>query len=98
MARAITKHAKAAKMIRQELKKHGIKATVKSESYSMGSSINIRIMQDLLPAAIKQIKEFADQFQQGHFNGMEDIYEYSNSRDDLPFISSEYSTSTICPR
>jgi hypothetical protein len=24
------------------------------------------------------------QYQQGHFNSMEDIYEYSNSRDDVP--------------
>jgi hypothetical protein len=89
-------HAAAAQMIRAELKKNGIKASVRSESYSMGSSVRVKLLQDVGPAARKEIEEFAGQFQYGHFDGMQDLYEYSNKRSDLPqvkfvFIDIEYS-------
>lgn len=92
----LSSHAAAAQMIRAELKKNGIKARVRSESYSMGSSVRIRIEQDVSPAARKEIEVFADQFQYGHFDGMQDLYEYSNKRSDLPqvkfvFVEVEYS-------
>ena len=89
-----SEHATAAKEIRKELKKNGIKARVTCSSYSMGSSVNVRINNEL-PATIAAIKLFADRYQYGHFNGMEDIYEYSNVSD-LPqvkfvFVQNSYS-------
>lgn len=78
-------HAQAAAQIRKELKKHGIKATVRSESFSMGNAVRVSLT-DVLPATLDKVREFAGQYQYGHFNGMEDIYEYSNDRNDLPQV------------
>jgi hypothetical protein len=96
MTKQISQHAAAAKMIRKELKDRGIKATVRASTASMTSSVDVTIKQDLHPDAIAEVKQFVEQFQYGNFNGMEDIYEYSNRRDDLPqvkytFVRVEYS-------
>ena len=71
-------------MIRKQLKANGINARVRSENYSMGSSVDVDINGDYLPAAIEEIKAYCAQFQYGHFDGMTDCYEYSNRNDDLP--------------
>ena len=75
-----TTHAAAAKIIRKELKKHGIQGSVRSNSYSGGSSIHVTLI-DPLPATLKAVREFASDFQYGSFNGMKDIYEFTNTRD-----------------
>ncbi len=79
-------HAQVAKLIRAELKKNGIKATVRSKSYSGGSSVTVNVQQDVMPATLKEIEAFCGQFEQGHFDGMTDCYEYSNRRTDIPQI------------
>lgn len=78
-------HVLAAKMIRQEFKKLGLKASVRSSSYAGGSSINIST-EDLSPAQLDQVREIGDRFQMGGFDGMNDIYELSNHRDDIPQV------------
>lgn len=93
--KAISEHAAVAKAIRAELKKNGIKARVHSESYTGGNSVHV-CLQDALPAVVKNVSLFADQYQMGNFNGMEDIYDYSNVNDDLPqvkyvFVECSYS-------
>ncbi len=95
MTKQISEHAAAAKQIRAELKKNGIKASVRASTGSMTSSITVTIQQDLIPAAIAEIKDFCNQYQMGHFDGMTDMYEYSNRRD-LPqvkfvFVNIDYS-------
>lgn len=85
MSKEISRHAGAAKMIRAYIKANGIAGIVRSESYSMGSSVRVHV-QDLLPAQYAQLKAFANQFQYGHFDGMIDLYEYSNSREDIPQV------------
>ena len=95
MSKQISEHASAAKMIRAGLKERGIKASVRTSTGSMTSSINVDIKQDVDPVTFKAIKAFAEQFQMGNFNGMEDIYEYSNSQDfaqvKYVFVSVEWS-------
>lgn len=76
--------AQAAAAIRKELKKNGIKASVKSSSYAGGTSVSVEINEDVLPATRREIELFCDQYQCGHFDGMSDIYEYSNRREGLP--------------
>jgi hypothetical protein len=90
-----TESARAAAAIRKELKANGIQARVTSKTYSMGSSIRVSLINQL-PGTIAKIEEFCSQFQYGHFNGMTDGYEYSNSREDIPqakhvFISNDLS-------
>ncbi len=71
-----------AKIIRKELKKHGIEATVRKSSYRC---VNIKV-RNQLPATIEAINSFCSQFKLGHFDGMTDCYEYSNSNSDLPQV------------
>ena len=85
MSNQISRHAGAAKMIRQYLKANGIAGSVRSKSYSMGSSINVDV-ENLLPAQYADLKAYANQFEYGHFDGMQDIYEMSNVRDDIPQV------------
>ena len=67
------------------MKANGIAGSVKSSIYSMGSSLNVYVV-DLLPAIEKELKSYVSQFEYGHFDGMEDIYEMSNVRDDIPQV------------
>lgn len=91
---SLSTHAAAAKAIRTELKKNGIAARVTCKSYSGGSSVSVNVA-DQAPWIMEEIKTFCNKFQMGHFNGMEDIYEYSNCSD-LPqvkfvFVQNNYS-------
>ena len=49
----------------------------------MGSSVRINL-KNPTPEQRKTVEQLSSKYQYGHFNGMEDIYEYSNSRDDIP--------------
>jgi len=96
MSKQLSTHAAAAAQIRAMLKAQRIKARVRSRSFSMGDSVDVKILQDVLPATFKRIAEFVGGYQYGHFDGMIDCYEYSNRRDDLPqvkfaHVSVEYS-------
>lgn len=76
-------HAAASAAIKAELQKAfpGVKFSVKSESYSMGDSVGIHWTDG--PTADDVIK-ISGKYQYGSFNGMEDIYEYTNRRNDIP--------------
>jgi len=85
MEKKISNHAAAAKMIRQYMKANGFVGRVNAEAYSMGSSVRIYV-QDLPPARAKELEDYAGQFEYGHFDGMQDLYEYSNVREDIPQV------------
>ena len=75
--------ANCATAIREELKKEfaGVKFKVTSQNFSGGDSVHISWSEG---PTERDVNEFTNKYQYGSFNGMEDIYEYSNSRDDLP--------------
>ena len=81
--RQLTGSAQAAAAIREELKTKfkGVKFSVTSENFSMGNSVNI-VWTD--GPTEDEVSAITGKYQYGHFNGMEDIYEYSNSRKDIP--------------
>ena len=85
MKKEMSRHAGAAKMVRAYMKANGIAGSVKSSTYSMGSSINVHVV-DMSPAVVKDLESYVSQFEYGHFDGMEDIYEMSNVRDDIPQV------------
>ena len=85
MAREMSSQARAAKMIRQYMKVNGIAGSVRSDSFAGGDSVSIRV-EDLQPVQYSALKDYANQFQYGHFDGMIDLYEYSNRRDDIPQV------------
>lgn len=72
----ISSQALGAKNIRTELKAtfSGQKFKVTSEGYCGGSSINIHWTDG---PTRDEVEAITDKYQYGHFNGMEDIYEYS---------------------
>ena len=71
-------HALAAKNIKTELKRiyPNTKFTVKSDSYSGGNSVHIDWTNG---ATSEMVNKIVDKYQEGDFNGMEDIYEYNSS-------------------
>lgn len=75
--------AQCAKAIRIELNQTfpDTKFSVKSSNFSMGNSVDIYWFDG--PSS-KAVREITDKYQEGHFDGMNDIYEYSNSRNDIP--------------
>jgi len=81
-----SEQAQAAQAIRKELKAHGIKASVTSASGSMTSSVRVQLADLVAPWTLKAIEKFANRYQMGHFDGMVDMYEYSNTNDDLPQV------------
>jgi hypothetical protein len=76
-------HAGAAAAIKSELKAAfpGIKFSVTSDSFSMGDSVHISWEDG---PTRDEVKNISCKYQYGSFNGMEDIYEYTNSREDIP--------------
>lgn len=68
----------ATKNIKVELKRTypSIKFSIKSESYSGGDSINVSWTDGPIQSDVAKI---TDKYQEGHFNGMEDIYENSGA-------------------
>jgi hypothetical protein len=76
-------HAAASAAIKQELKKvfPSVKFSVKSDSFSGGNSVHVNWSNGPTTGEVDNI---IDKYQYGHFNGMEDIYEYSNQRTDIP--------------
>lgn len=77
--------AQAATQIRKKLKKDfpNTKFSVKSEVYSMGSSVNVYYTDG--PATHK-VRSLIEDYQYGHFDSMRDIYENSNRQDDIPQV------------
>ena len=78
-------HAESAKAMRKELKKVFplVKFAVTSQSYSGGNSVHVGWENG--PTS-EEVGEVVYKYQYGHFNGMEDIYENTNRRDDLPQV------------
>lgn len=75
--------ANCAQAIREELAKvfPGVKFKVTSQNFAGGDSVHISWTDGPLSS---QVEEVTGKYQYGHFNGMEDLYEYSNSREDIP--------------
>lgn len=74
--------AQCAALIRNELKANfpQTKFRVTSSNYSMGDSVNVSWIDG---AAHEEVEQLLAKYQYGRFNGMEDIYESTNRRDDI---------------
>jgi hypothetical protein len=79
----LSNQAAVAKRIKAFCKSLNVKCSARSDSFSMGDSVHYSV-ENIDPITFQKIEEFADEHQYGHFNGMEDLYEYSNSRKDIP--------------
>lgn len=83
MARSIA--AQTATAIRKELKTifPNIRFRVTSDNFSGGNAVRIHWVDG---PSNEQIRELTDKYEYGHFDGMIDMYEYSNVRDDIPQV------------
>lgn len=83
-------HAHASKLIRADLKKAfpKVKFSVRSRTYSGGDSIDVRWIDG--PSA-KDVDAIIGVYQEGHFDGMTDSYNYTNRRTDIPQVSYVFS-------
>jgi len=81
--RELTEAAKTAKAIRAELKKAfpSTKFRVRSSNFAGGDSVDINWVNG--PTG-DSVEEITAKYQYGHFDGMYDIYEYSNNIEGLP--------------
>lgn len=81
--RVLTRAALCAASIRTELKNNfpTYKFSVTSDNFSGGDSVHISWKDG---PTTKQVDSIVNKYQYGHFNGMEDIYEYSNNIEGLP--------------
>ena len=77
--------ARAAKLMRQYLKAEGIKGKVTSSASARTTSIDIYLLNET-PDNVAKVTAKAKMYQYGHFDGMNDCYEYSNTIDDLPQV------------
>ena len=77
--------ARAAKLMRQYLKTEGIKGKVTSSASAGTTSIDIDLLNET-PDNVAKATAKAKIYQYGHFDGMNDCYEYSNTIDDLPQV------------
>lgn len=78
-----TRAAEAAKAIKQELKKEfpAVKFSVKSQTYSGGSSVDVSWTDG---PTTDEVDTILGKYEYGRFNGMEDMYEMTNVRKDIP--------------
>ena len=81
--RELTPAAQAAKLIRGILKENfpTTKFKVTSSNYSMGDSVDVKWFNGVTSEAVKKV---INHFQYGHFDGMIDCYENSNTIEGLP--------------
>lgn len=79
----MTSQAKAAKQLKSELKSAfpNTKFSVTSESFAGGNAVRVSYTNG---PTKREVKAIADKYQYGSFDGMRDIYEYDNGREDLP--------------
>lgn len=73
-------HALGALNLKADLERNfpGVKFSVRSETFSMGDAIRVHWTDGPSARAVELI---TDRYQEGNFNGMEDIYEYNHNRD-----------------
>ena len=96
MIKQLTMAAQTAKAVKVELKARfpNTKFSVKSENFSMGDSVRINWTDG---PTNNSVRDITDKYQYGHFNGMEDIYEYSNKNEGIPQAQYVQTQRTMSP-
>ena len=81
----LSRVAKVSKAIRQDLKAMGIKAKVQSSSGTWSDAIRVYLSNER-PEVVDKVNKMVCKYKAGYFDGMNDIYEYTNKND----LSVEY--------
>jgi len=78
-----TQAAQCAAAVRRDLKElfPGVKFSVTSTNFSGGNSVDVDWCDG---PTVKEVEPHLAKYEYGHFDGMNDMYEYSNVRSDIP--------------
>ena len=79
----LSKAAQVSKLLKAKAKSLGLEVRASSKNFSGGNSVDIKVLKGSDKSS-NELKEYSSQFKEGKFDGMNDIYEYTNSRDDIP--------------
>ena len=79
----LSQAAQVAKLLKQKGKELGLKVKASSQYFSMGNSVTVKVLAGS-DEAVKKLKDYSKQFEYGTFDGMNDIYNVDNARDDIP--------------
>lgn len=86
--KTLTRVAECAKDVRKYLKQTypTMSFSVRSENYSMGDNVNVRLMTgEMSDEQAQELRnELRARFTLGSFDGMDDSYNYFKDRDDSP--------------
>ena len=88
-----TEAARCASEIRKVLKSKRIKASVRSSIFAGGDSVRVTFKELMHSKDFRDLKNELDKYQYGKFNGMIDLYEDTNMRNDIPqtkYLTIEY--------
>jgi len=96
MARTQTEHANAAKEIRKLLKRHfpNTRFSVTSKGYSMGDNVRVSWTDGPTDADVTAL---ISRYEYGSFDGMTDMYNITNRRDDIPQTKYLHTTRSASP-
>ena len=83
--RKLTYAAQVAKIIKSELKKLGLKVSVRSAHFSGGDSVDV-YLEDVRPDLLEKIEERYSKYKMGNFDSMTDCYNYDNFNRNLPQV------------
>ena len=80
-----TEAAKTSSVIKKELKNsfHSTKFSVKSDTFAGGDSVNISWTDG---PTTDEVENIVKKYQYGNFDGMTDMYNYTNTREDIPQV------------
>lgn len=84
--RQLSEQAQVAKIMKEYCLKLGIpphQVKTRSSSFANGDSVDVDLI-DVHPVIVAHIEKFSHDYEQGSFNGMEDIYEYKSNSKGLP--------------
>jgi len=79
----LSQAAQVAKNIKQVAKKYDMKVTASSQYYAGGNSVRVKVLTGS-DDDVKKLKDYSLMYEAGSFDGMNDIYNYDNVRDDIP--------------
>lgn len=95
--KVLTKAAQVAKLIKEDLKKLGVKCKVKSQNFAGGNSVDV-YLHDIKPGLFKQILERYKKYEYGQFDIATDAYEYNNLNKNIPQVKYLFIHNFISPR
>lgn len=86
MTKQVSNHAAVSKLLRKFCKDNNIPVkSIRSKTYTGGSSVYV-VLKNANQDQYELVKNEADRYEYGHFDGMNDMYVASNVNNDIPQV------------